>query len=181
LVHPRSSKISRRRSTAFTLFELLVTLAIITILIAILLAGISRIRGNAKSAVCLSQLHQIATALIAYTRDNTERFPDPAASQASWEQMIGNYVLTPSLFNCPGDEEIYPVVGSSYDWRDTGVDQTTLAGKLCVGLKCPNPVLAFDALPGWHAKQKMNAARMDGSAATMDQGECIGDLQKSIR
>jgi len=164
-----------------TLVELLTTLAIIVVLTSILLAAISQVRVNARAATCLSQLHQIATALGAYSHDNIDQYPDPLATQSSWEQSIRYYVSNAAIFKCPADQEIFPVVGSSYDWRDTGQENTTLAGRTAIGLKCSDPILVFDALPGWHVSQKINVARVDGSASMMDQDACVAEIQRAIR
>ena len=42
-------------------------------------------------------------------------------------------------------------------------------------------MLVFEALPAWHAKGRMNAALLNGSAITMDQELCLSDLQSPIR
>ena len=116
-----------------------------------------------------------------YADDNSNRFPDPQALDQSWEKCLSAYISNPDPFRCPGDQEIYPILGSSYDWRDTGVFQTTLAGRAFYDMNRSNAVLAFESLPGWHAKQKMNAAFLDGSAQVMDQQACLADLQSPIR
>ena len=82
------------------------------------------------------------------------------------------------MLRCPGDEEIYPAVGSSYDWRDTGNPDTTLAGRLITKARS-DAVLAFETLPGWHNLRQMNAVRVDGSALVMESRECLKDLQLS--
>jgi prepilin-type processing-associated H-X9-DG protein len=163
---------------------LLVTLGIITVLLGLILAGISKARTAAQSAKCLANLHQIAVGFQQYAADNGRLLPDPTSSSDRWEQLLtnGDYLTNANVFRCPADEEAWPNIGSSYDWRDTGRPETTLAGK-SIGseLVRTNPVLAFETLPGWHAKKKMNAVFLDGSAQTMDQAACLGDLVTPIR
>ncbi|MBL8877755.1 MAG: DUF1559 domain-containing protein [Phycisphaerales bacterium] len=54
---------------AFTLVELLVVVAIIALLMAMLLPALSAARQRAKSAVCLSNLHQLGHAIHMYATD----------------------------------------------------------------------------------------------------------------
>ncbi|MHB1158523.1 MAG: type II secretion system protein [Phycisphaerales bacterium] len=54
----------------FTLVELLMVVAIIALLIAVLLPSLTKARAAAKAAVCMTHLHQIGVAVIAYATDN---------------------------------------------------------------------------------------------------------------
>jgi len=59
----------RSRWRAFTLFELLVVIAVIGILAALLLPTLSRAKSSAKSAACKNNLRQQGLALIMYVDD----------------------------------------------------------------------------------------------------------------
>ena len=63
---------ARGQRAGFTLIELLVVIAIIAILAALLLPALSTARRAAKSAACLSNLHQIGLALVLYNNDNND-------------------------------------------------------------------------------------------------------------
>jgi prepilin-type N-terminal cleavage/methylation domain-containing protein len=63
------------RSNAFTLIELLVVIAIIAILAAMLLPVLAKAKTRAKSAACISNLHQMALAWHQYTLDNRDVMP----------------------------------------------------------------------------------------------------------
>lgn len=66
-----------RHTTAFTLIELLVVIAIITLLIGISVPSMSRAREQSKSAVCLSNMRQIAILLQAYAAEDRSNQPVP--------------------------------------------------------------------------------------------------------
>jgi prepilin-type N-terminal cleavage/methylation domain-containing protein/prepilin-type processing-associated H-X9-DG protein len=58
------------RKPAFTLVELLVVLAILTVLLALLMPTISRARRQARSVICLSNLRQLGVAFQVYVNNN---------------------------------------------------------------------------------------------------------------
>lgn len=60
---------------AFTLVELLVVVAVIALLGAILLPSLRQAKAQAKSAVCLSNLHQMGIAAQSYAHTYQGRFP----------------------------------------------------------------------------------------------------------
>jgi|CXWL01.1.fsa_nt_gi prepilin-type N-terminal cleavage/methylation domain-containing protein/prepilin-type processing-associated H-X9-DG protein len=61
--------------SAFTLIELLITIAIISLLISLLLPALSRARENGRRTVCASNLRQIGEAMIHYSQDYESWFP----------------------------------------------------------------------------------------------------------
>lgn len=117
-----------------------------------------------------------------YSQDNRGFLPDPVACKTSWERLLARYLGDPpEFFRCAADDELYPTMGSSYDWRDTGSTDTTLAGRKVTDVNRGFVVLAFEALPGWHKRKKMNAVRLDGSAEAMDQEPCLKDIVTPLR
>ena len=60
----------------FTLLELLIVLAIISILIALFLPILSKVKRKAKLTICTNTLRQNSIALIMYTKNNDQYFPD---------------------------------------------------------------------------------------------------------
>lgn len=63
------------RRQAFTLVELLVVIGIIALLISILLPALNKARAAGASAACLSNVRQLASAMINYAADNRGMFP----------------------------------------------------------------------------------------------------------
>jgi hypothetical protein len=149
-------------------------MAIIVILLALMLGALARARASASAVACCSNLRQIGVAFQVYAGDHFGRLPDPGDSGVSWETSIR--FCNSQVLRCPADEEIFPAVGSSYDWRDTGNPDTTLAGRTMSKARS-DAVLAFETLPGWHNLRQMCAVRVDGSALVMESKECLKDLQ----
>jgi len=87
------------------------------------------------------------------------------------------FVADDQIFRCPADDELYPAVGSSYDWRDTADPVTTLAGQSIESVIRSDAVLVFESLPGWHDKGTMNAAMLAPSASS----EMAADPTRSSR
>ena len=171
----------RDRGRGFTLVEVLVVIAIISLVIGLLLVALSRVRRSGHSVQCLANLQRIGQAFNQYTLDHGGRLPDPFANHTSWEGALAAYLPTPGVFRCPADQEVGPALGSSYDWRDTGDPATTLAGRYVTDVTRPaEVVLAFDALPGWHDRKKVNVVRLDGAALTLDQSAFFADLVREV-
>lgn len=101
---------SRHGSRHFTLIELLMVIAIITILAAILMPALGRARNSAKNIGCISNMRQIGLATSNYTLDNKELFycalttntgtlwNDP---KTAWMGLISPYLGLPAQLNVP--------------------------------------------------------------------------------
>lgn len=151
---------------------------LIALLAGILLPVIGKTRASARSVQCISTLRQLQLAFQLYAGDHRLYLPDPTLTEKSWEQLLLPYFS--GSFACPGDTELAPTIGSSYDWRDTGNPATTLAGRMLPAVGRTDAVLAFEALPGWHAQRRINVVRFDGSTDTLTDDACFADLAKPI-
>ena len=155
--------------------EIIVTVGIIAICVALLLPALTHLREAQHTTGCLGNLQRIADAISAYSADNEGIVPDPTNTATAWEVLIHPYLSGSDAFHCSADNELFPAIGSSYDWRDTGDPLATAAGKRLASLR-PGGVLAFDALPGWHTPMKMNAVSTDGHAGQWDRDACLQDI-----
>ena len=124
----------------FTLVEILIVLAIITLLVAILLPVLSSVRAAGRSAVCVSNLRQLGQAMQQYTADN-DHFPrglDPADryTPQMWagnpdaggdiltatpllSEVMAPYIKSPQLWKCPSDTgfDVVDITGLPLDAR----------------------------------------------------------------
>ncbi len=87
----------RRLQTAgLTLIELLIVIAILSILVSLLLPVLARAREAGREIVCTSNLRQIGMALQMYIEDYGYR-------PKELHQMIGGRYSDPSILVCPSD------------------------------------------------------------------------------
>ena len=168
------------RARAFTLVELLVVIGIISLLVGILVPVVGRARASGHSVACLANLRQIGIAFHSYADANRGMLPDPAAIQESWESMLRDHLSNREVFHCMSDGGLFDKLRSSYDWRDTGNPHTTIAGRMLVEVRRSDAVMAFDALPDWHATGRINAVRVDTSVESMLHQDCLKDLEQPV-
>src|SRR5437879_2525687 len=122
------------KAAAFTLVELLVTLTVVGILLALLLPAVTRSKAKAKEAVCTGNLRQVYSALHLYLGDNGGRFPagflwsGRFATNWNSNEFIGGRDGRDT--NCPPARlrPLFPYMGASEAFRcpfDVGYDVVT--------------------------------------------------------
>jgi prepilin-type N-terminal cleavage/methylation domain-containing protein/prepilin-type processing-associated H-X9-DG protein len=83
-------RITRPGKNAFTLTELLVTIAVIAILAALLLPVLSRAKARAHQTTCLNNLKQINLAFQLYAGDNGDTLP-AAPNTVAYTAFVTNH------------------------------------------------------------------------------------------
>ena len=94
-----------RTQKGFTLIELLVVIAIIALLMAILMPALQRVKKQAKTVVCQSNLKQWGTLFAMYTNDNDGYFPERRSGGSAYgrwmDSMREYYITTEDIRCCP--------------------------------------------------------------------------------
>lgn len=101
------------KNKGFTLIELMVVIAVITILAGFLMPALTRARRQAKRAECINNLKQIGIALHAYALDYDEKFPEGKLSQSAL--VSDGYLTTSDVLDCPEAVAEYVYRGETED------------------------------------------------------------------
>jgi len=129
-----------RRITAFTLVEMIVVLAIISLLVTLGLPSMQSALLKARSVKCAANLRGIGIAASLAAADNNNKYPeinqaaapiypttDPNATNLVG--ALGPYGITPVSTQCPIDMTMNPTAfkqyGSSYEWNPAFDDEVT--------------------------------------------------------
>jgi prepilin-type N-terminal cleavage/methylation domain-containing protein/prepilin-type processing-associated H-X9-DG protein len=88
---------ARFRRTAFSLVELMVVIAVITVLVSLASWGISKARDSARAGQCGNSLKQIGVAFQQYVAAN-HKSPDAATVLAGLDSYLSN---NRSVYSCP--------------------------------------------------------------------------------
>ncbi len=111
--------------TAFTLVELLVTIAIIGVLIGMLLPAVQNVREAARGTQCLNNLKQIGLATLNYESSITRIPPSrPADGFLTWPVLLMPYLDQENLANRFDSQALYAD-------QDPNVITESVPGMLC--------------------------------------------------
>ena len=161
-----------RRSRGFSLIELLVVVAIISLLVGITMPSFREARRLARKTVCQKNLQSIGLGVLAYLQTNQDTFPW-ACRLPSYEAVAASdenrapYVPLPKalkqemkggseVYLCPADrnlkstadiptERYYDNEGISYEWesRLNGLHLSHKNMRLFDGLLTPPPTIVW--------------------------------------
>ena len=158
---------------AFTLVELLITIAVVAALTAIAIPSLGVARARADATNCLGNLRGLGVALNAYLAEHQMTMPPLAAARADKNEdlpVIDNtlaaYVDTVRVFTCPAGRTLAETTGTSYFWN------SALSGQPVASLNFFGFVTDLSRIPvlvdkeGWHkhSRDKVNHLFADGHA-----------------
>lgn len=110
-------KYGRLESDAFTLAELIATVAVAAILIAFVSLGVSAAQAGAQRAKCLSNMRGIGGAVTVYASENDSKYPH--ADDNAWDvpmipYLSGNPEQANPMMRCPADKRPLVVDGGRF-------------------------------------------------------------------
>ena len=118
----------RRRHPAFTLIELMLVMAIISLLAGMFVVGAAPLRERTRQRVCSSNLHQIGLALAMYRADYNGIDPVEGQPAQGWQLglppltwrkgLYDTYVKNRSVLLCPSYHGDVPIeqFSTTYLW-----------------------------------------------------------------
>ncbi len=120
-----------RRTTGFTLAEVLIVLGSIAVLAALVLPTVWRVREAGRRTACLSNLKQLGLAVTLYQADNEDYFPrggDPTDIHTDiWQQAANGRFAADASQLAPLTFVMHPYIKNIEVWRcpsDIGFDMT---------------------------------------------------------
>ena len=105
---------------AFSLVELLITMALIVIIFVMMFSFGSRSHQKQQKAVCLKNLQTIHVALEIFANEHDGVFPvktDAATSESVLASLVPKYTATTQPFICPGSKDGSIPEGESFENR----------------------------------------------------------------
>ena len=185
----KKAYLRRRRILAFTLVELLVVVAIISLLLGLALPAYTQMMQKAQGMKCGTNLRNIGIAVTQCVADNNNTYPEinqaalpiyntpttPGGSiPGGLVQVLGPYGVTINTIQCPVDMQLgaassFTQYHSSYQWTPAFDDESVTAPLIYFSPTTPIPVhssrvrLVSDVVGIHHGRQ--NVLYGDGHVA----------------
>jgi prepilin-type processing-associated H-X9-DG protein len=150
-------------TSAFTLLELILTIAIIACLVSLLMPAFSMVRQRADSAACVANLRQIGVSAQLYAGEHDQTMPviEPWPSQPVYASgdsaqklldALSGYGITDATLRCRSDiagPNYHAREGSSYQWCPMANGQNVNSVKMVwagnvEGVTLSRLLMAFD-------------------------------------
>ncbi len=163
-----------RRCAAFSLVELLVTVAILAILAAFIGMAYGRVSAKAKATRCISHLRQLGLSLRFYLNDHDQTLPTLVAARASRSEDVAAidntldaYGAPPEVMACPADDrELAAQTGTSYFWNPAlNGQKTTNLTFLTIAAASRIPILSDKEGFHLYRENRVNILFGDGHAS----------------
>ncbi|HTB82257.1 MAG TPA: prepilin-type N-terminal cleavage/methylation domain-containing protein [Candidatus Sulfotelmatobacter sp.] len=188
------------RKTGFTLIELLVVIAIIAILAAMLLPALSASKKKAQGIACLGNCRQLMLGWIQYAGEYNDLLIANGTGSTHWvydgkfldwtsasvntnsqalidptQSLMANYIKSPGVYKCPGDNVDGPVGPRVRSVAMNGVLGNSSGPTVVGNFPQPQDPVYFGKGSGFgvgHGAQKMNDLNKPGPSqiwVTLDE------------
>lgn len=158
---------------AFTLLELLVVVAIISLLAALAIPVARDYQEKARSASCVTNLRSLGSALNLYLAENNGVLPTLRLARESLREdvpvidnTLDRYASSTQVFACPSDHRFAAATGTSYHWNNA-LNGQSLASLNFMGVTdAPGHIPLMGDKEGFHRdpQHKVNILYADGHA-----------------
>ena len=148
----------KRRTQAFTLIELLITITLIAALVSVAIPATDRIIHKSRATHCMGNLRNLGVALQLYLNDHANMMPTLVTARESKESKelaidntLDEYIEDERVFCCKADSRrLWETTGTSYLWNNllNGQDITTL--NFFGFIKSGNRIPVMSDKESWH-------------------------------
>ncbi len=146
------------RARAFTLVELLITMAIIAALTVIAVPATERVLHKTRAAHCLGNLRALGTALQLYLNDHANLMPTLVTARESKEDeedaidtVLSEYTEDEKFFCCKADtKRLFETTGTSYLWNNLLNGQNSAGLNFFGFIKDGTRIPVMSDKEGWH-------------------------------
>jgi prepilin-type processing-associated H-X9-DG protein/prepilin-type N-terminal cleavage/methylation domain-containing protein len=195
-----------RSRRGFTLAELIMVMAVITVIAGLMMPVLAKARKRAHQAVCLSNLYQLGVAFEMYVQDSDDTLPcgfalrDPShsdikgqfvrSSGVGWAAQLYPYDKHDRIFLCPDEPSTAGGLGPgvSYGFNSNlaghGASRMNAPGKTVLFFEVEgvpaDPRLVYPDTPGYYSAAGNGISRKDavklGCSTHTNRTDCLNFL-----